>query len=312
MTMTAQRPPDAPREDLIRMSTSIRAAEDGNTLVGYAAVFNEPTTIDSWEGQFIEQIAPGAFRKTLKERGDQIKVLFNHGMDPSIGDKPLGKPSVQKEDSYGLAVECPLDDTSYNLDIKALLRSGALDGMSFRMSVVNDKWTYPADGENGLPVRTITEIRLYEWGPVTFPAYAATQAGVRSHAPVAFEAWRSATGTPKTVVPSPDQPGEDHTDDSTDEPDTDPPAGDTATEATDVPGATSQDNDTAAPATRTADEPPGTEHSSSQRRRPKAHSTRYQRELTLAYVEEMLGHSKRRSQEHESSVRQFERLTGKV
>jgi hypothetical protein len=47
--------------------------------------------------------------------------------------------------------------------------------------------------------RTIKEIRLYEFGPVTFPAYAATQAGVRAHGSTAFEAWRSATHTPTTT-----------------------------------------------------------------------------------------------------------------
>jgi uncharacterized protein len=211
--------PEAPREDLIRMSTTLRHEEggDGSLLVGYAAVFNEETVIDSWEGKFIERIAPGSFRKTLRERGDQIKVLFNHGMDPQIGDKPLGKPAVIKEDERGLYVEVPLDDTSYNADIKALLRSGALDGMSFRMTVLEDKWEEP---EDGLPIRTIKQVRLYEFGPVTFPAYAATQAGVRAHAPTAFEAWRSATGTPKTTVPTEERDDQQ-----------DPPAGEDATGA---------------------------------------------------------------------------------
>lgn len=190
MTMTEA--PQVPREDLIRMTTTLRHEEEGNLLVGYAAVFNESTEIDSWEGKFRETIAPGAFRKTLRERGSQVKVLFNHGMDPSIGDKPLGKPRTMREDKQGLFVEVPLDETSYNADIKALLRSGALDGMSFRMTVVDERWTYPDDD---LPERTIKEIRLYEFGPVTFPAYAATQAGVRAHAPDAFQAWRSANPT---------------------------------------------------------------------------------------------------------------------
>ena len=34
--------------------------DDGLTLDGYAAVFNRKTIIDSWEGRFWEQIAPGA------------------------------------------------------------------------------------------------------------------------------------------------------------------------------------------------------------------------------------------------------------
>lgn len=201
MTMTAEHVIDAPREDLIRMSSSaLRATEDGSTLFGYAAVFNSPTTINSWEGEFVEVLAPGCFRKTLKERGDRVKVLFNHGMDPSIGDKPLGKPTVQEEDATGLRVECPLDDTSYNADIRALLRSGALDGMSFRMTIIGEKWDHPKSGEHRLPTRTITEVKLHEWGPVTFPAYEATQAGVRAHAPAAFEAWRSANAVPPTTT----------------------------------------------------------------------------------------------------------------
>lgn len=196
---------DAPREDLIRMVVADKAAlraegdDDARTLYGYAAVFNEDTTIDSWEGRFVERISPGAFRKTLRERRDQVKVLFNHGMDPQIGDKPLGRASVMEEDATGLRVEVPLSRTSYNDDLIALLADGALDGMSFRMSVVRDEWTQPDDDQT-LPVRTIKEVRLYEFGPVTFPAYSATVAGVRAHAPQAFEAFRSAHNLPSTPL----------------------------------------------------------------------------------------------------------------
>lgn len=183
---------DAPREDLVRFvplsdaQTEARAAEDGNTLVGYAAVFNEWTEINSWEGRFRERIDPKAFDKTLKERGDKIKVLFNHGFDPQIGDKPLGKPRVMKPDQRGLWTETPLDDTSYNNDIKASLGSGALDGMSFRFSVTREEWN--DDEDLDMPERIIKELRLYEFGPVTFPAYEATTAGVRARP--AYEAWR--------------------------------------------------------------------------------------------------------------------------
>jgi hypothetical protein len=107
-----------------------------------------------------------------------------------------------KEDEKGLYVEVPLDDTSYNRDILASLRSGALDGMSFRMTVVAEKWDDP-DETMALPVRTIREIKLYEFGPVTFPAYAATVAGVRAHAPLAYEAWRSANPPAERTVVDP-------------------------------------------------------------------------------------------------------------
>lgn len=179
---------DAPRDDLVRMvKGTISTSDDGRMLVGYAARFNKPTVVNSWEGNFREIIAPGAFARSLNNN-PAPKVLFNHGMDPSIGDKPLGKASVVREDDAGLYVEVPLTRTSYNNDIIELLRDGALDGMSFRFSVPagGDSWEHPS---KGLPTRTLTEVKLLEFGPVTFPAYAATSAGVRSRDE--FTLWRS-------------------------------------------------------------------------------------------------------------------------
>ena len=210
----------APRADLFRMTPlgagevtfrATPAATDGRigTLVGYAALFNEETVIDSWEGRFVERIAKGAFARTLEQRGDKVKVLFNHGFDPSVGDKPLGKPEVMREDKRGLWVEVPIDDTSYGRDIVASLRSGALDGQSFRFSVKDEKWDEPKDAKS-LPVRTIREVELFEFGPVTFPAYEATSAGVRSRD--AYAAWRTAHPTTPDSVPG------DATTDPTDAP----------------------------------------------------------------------------------------------
>ncbi len=172
---------DAPRDNLIRWNRDAQAAADGRTMFGYAAVFNSDTVINSWEGNFVERIAPGAFKRTLRNNSDRIKVLFNHGMDPTIGDKPLGRANVLKEDDKGLYVEVPLDETSYNDDLLASLRSKAIDGMSFRFSVPEggDTWEQPKR-KGQLPVRTVNEAKLYELGPVTFPAYQASTAGVRS------------------------------------------------------------------------------------------------------------------------------------
>ncbi len=201
---------DAHREDLIRMTTEpveMRAADDGNTLVGYPIVFNEWTEISGWEGNFLERVAPTAANKTLEERGDKVKVLFNHGFDPSIGDKPLGKPAVMEPRDFGLWTETPLADTSYNKDIRELLSVGAIDGMSFRFSIIRDEWDDEpephTDNPKGLPERTIKEFRLYEFGPVTFPAYEATTAGVRARE--AYLKLRDAAqqGTSQTTPPAP-------------------------------------------------------------------------------------------------------------
>jgi hypothetical protein len=38
----------------------------------------------------MDQVAPGAASKTIRENRAAIKVLFDHGHDPQIGNKPLG------------------------------------------------------------------------------------------------------------------------------------------------------------------------------------------------------------------------------
>src|ERR1044072_7882123 len=102
------------RTDLCRsVPFTLRAAEgeetnDGRTLSGYAAVFNSPTRIDSWEGTFDEIIAPGAFKKSLRERVPRMQ--FDHGMHPLIGSIPIGRFTVLEEDSVGLRVEGRLTD----------------------------------------------------------------------------------------------------------------------------------------------------------------------------------------------------------
>lgn len=162
------------------------ASEDGGmpTLHGHFAVFNRWTEIDSfWEGRFLERLTPGAFKKTMKENRQQIKVLFQHGLDPQIGDKPLGSIESLSEDDTGAAYEVSLLDTAYNRDLIPGLEAG-LYGASFRFEVmreeINDKPDRTDTNPDGLPERSIKELRLFEFGPVTFPAYADATAGVRS------------------------------------------------------------------------------------------------------------------------------------
>ena len=153
-----------------------RATEDGDglTLEGYGAVFDTPTRIDSWEGQFDEIIARGAFAKTLKERTPVIQ--FDHGHHPLVGSIPIGSPEVIREDDHGLYVKARLHDNWLTQPVRDAIASGAIDGMSFRFSVVKEQ----VDESGDTPVRTVQEVKLYEVGPVVFPAYEATSVGVRS------------------------------------------------------------------------------------------------------------------------------------
>ncbi len=181
-----------PTDNLLRAwsqpeAVSLREAgdgESGSTLYGHFAVFNTWTEINSaYEGRFLERIAPGAFAQTFAERGDSIRVLYDHGHDPSIGNKPLGSITSLREDDHGAAYEVAMFDASYVNDLKPALRAGQL-GSSFRFSVTSEQWADPqratASNPDRLPERTITGANLYEFGPVTFPAYADATAGLRS------------------------------------------------------------------------------------------------------------------------------------
>jgi HK97 family phage prohead protease len=100
---------------------------DGNTMVGHFAVFDRWTEIDSFfEGQFMERIAPGAFADTFRARKNQIRVLYDHGSDPSIGNKPLGVPKVMREDKTGAYAEVEMFDAPYAQDLKPAIRAGQL------------------------------------------------------------------------------------------------------------------------------------------------------------------------------------------
>jgi HK97 family phage major capsid protein/HK97 family phage prohead protease len=180
-----------------------RAAEGGAdtpVMFGHFARFNEWAEIDStFEGHFMERIAPRALARTLARDRGRLRVLFQHGRDPQIGDKVLGIPQTLREDELGGFYEVPLLDTSYVSDLLPGLRAGAY-GSSFRFKVtreeMNDTPRVSSYNPKGLPERTIREVKLMEFGPVTFPAYEGATAGVRS----LTDWWRTAPKAPAGVL----------------------------------------------------------------------------------------------------------------
>jgi HK97 family phage prohead protease len=154
----------------------------GRKMFGYFARFNEWTEVDSiFEGRFLERNTPGAFRTTLKDPG-RIKVLFQHGADQQAGSKPLG-PFTAREDSIGAYYEVDMLDVDYVNQLIPAARAGLL-GASYRFSVPSggDLWAKPSRARqhnpDRLPERTVLRADLYEFGPVTFPAYPNTTAHV--------------------------------------------------------------------------------------------------------------------------------------
>lgn len=172
--------------------TELRAADPESsspgTLVGEFSLFDQWYEIRSyWEGNFLERISPGAFKRTINNRSGEtpVRCLLEHGYDPTVGDKPLGVPDVLEERDNGAYAETPLLDTSYNRDLAPALSAGAY-GQSFRFQVLRDEWVEEPEASEqnpkGIPERTITEVRLIEYGPTVFPASPSTNdtTGLRS------------------------------------------------------------------------------------------------------------------------------------
>jgi HK97 family phage prohead protease len=151
-----------------------RAADsgDGQTLEGYAAVYDTWTDIRDAVGTFKERIRPNAFKRSL---GQKTPVMqFDHGQHPLIGSIPIGTYSVAREDKNGMFVRGRLSDNWLVEPVRDAIRDGAISGMSIRMRVLKDEWN---DDET---VRDIIEGEVVEAGPVVWPAYTTTSVAVRS------------------------------------------------------------------------------------------------------------------------------------
>jgi HK97 family phage prohead protease len=182
----------APTENLVRSAfvdrgTTVKHDGDRPKLHGYFSTFNDWYEVNSTrEGRFMERLAPGAFTRTLTENRDRIKVLYDHGMDPQLANKPLGHWTAG-EDSRGAWYDVELIDTDYNRNFVIPAGDAGLLGSSFRFSVADkgESWSTPTRSANHNPhrlrERTITDVDVYEFGPVTFPANGAVGAvGIRS------------------------------------------------------------------------------------------------------------------------------------
>jgi HK97 family phage prohead protease len=147
----------------------VRAEGDGMTFTGYASVFNSPSED---LGGFVEYVAPGAFKRSLQSR-NEVKLLWNHDSGEPLASLRGGTMQLV-EDSVGLRVTAKLPNTTRGRDIAELLRTKVIDSMSFGFNVIKDSWS--RDGQT----RTLESVRLFETSIVSFPAYSATTATVRS------------------------------------------------------------------------------------------------------------------------------------
>lgn len=164
------------------MPTTSRVAlsQDG-TIEGYASLFGE---ID----QARDMVMPGAFTQTLRQRGlRKIPMLFQH--DPG---EPVGIWLELREDIRGLWARGRLiPDVARGRELLALLRSGAIDGLSIGYRTVRGRI------DPRTRVRKLHQVDLWEISIVTFPLLAGARVDAVKASPrraAAVRAWRSPGG----------------------------------------------------------------------------------------------------------------------
>jgi HK97 family phage prohead protease len=157
-----------------------KPGEKDGKLYGVAAPFSSETTIGDVEhGGWREEVAPGAFKKTISE-GHTI-ILCDHRMDQPLARTDAGTLTL-RETARGLEFEANPVDTSYSRDLQANIRAGNKGGMSIGFEPIKDDWYddqgKPSDRFCGSR-RVLREVRLPEISVVTNPAYRDTSVSAR-------------------------------------------------------------------------------------------------------------------------------------
>jgi HK97 family phage prohead protease len=123
-------------------------------FAGYAAVFDRPDR----GGDVVRR---GAFARCLSRRG-RVPLLWQHQ-----SGKPIGRVEYLKEDRRGLRVIARLSEGAAGREAAALLKEGAVKGLSFGYRVREARGASTGPGQAG--VRELTDVELIEVSLVTLP-----------------------------------------------------------------------------------------------------------------------------------------------
>lgn len=135
------------------LALDLKSVDEAGSFAGYASLFER-------EDLGRDVIARGAFVESLRQRGASgVKLLFQHD-----ANQPIGVWTHLKEDARGLYAEGRLmEDVARAREVAALMRAGALDGLSIGFRALKAR----RDARTG--IRRIEKVDLWEISVVTFP-----------------------------------------------------------------------------------------------------------------------------------------------
>lgn len=172
----------------VRLEKRADAGEDSlPDIVGMGAVYynsDDPggTQYQLYDNVF-ERILPGAFDEAVSR--DDVRGLQNHDPRLLLG-RTRAKTLSLELTKTGLAYRIQTPNTTAGRDTVESLKRGDIDGSSFAFAIERGgvEWTQEEREVDGakltLYFRNLKKLRLFDVGPVTYPAYSGTSSGTRS------------------------------------------------------------------------------------------------------------------------------------
>ena len=187
------------RTFLLPIDFRAKADNQPNKISGYAARYFDPndpnTQYQLWDDVY-ERLQPGAFDSALS-RPDDVRCLFNHDPNMILGRTTAGTCRLTV-DSKGLHFEADLPDSPAGQTVATAISRKDVTGCSFSFDVVAATWQEEIENGESIWYRLISDVRLYDVGPVTFPAYTATDCDMAS-ARSSLDRFRSGRPIPSSV-----------------------------------------------------------------------------------------------------------------
>jgi HK97 family phage prohead protease len=168
----------------VRIVTRVK---DKRGFTGYGAVFYDGSADTQYEiyNDLVERVMPGAFDRAIEE--DDVRGLFNHSPDNVLGRTTAGTMRLSV-DERGLKYDIDAADTTVANDLMESIGRGDITGSSFAFTVTDEAWRM----EDRVTIREVLGVRLFDTGPVTFPAYEGTEADIRKARDADYAAVRRA------------------------------------------------------------------------------------------------------------------------
>lgn len=147
-------------DPLIRAFTgeAVRADRSGRTIAGIIVPFDTVARVSDGGAPYNESFQRGSFSKTIADRGERVKLLYQHN---SL--EPIGRATMLEERADGLYGEFQVSNVARGDQALELVADGVIDSFSVGFTGIK------AEKRGGVTVRT--EVKLREASLVTFPAY---------------------------------------------------------------------------------------------------------------------------------------------